>query len=68
MSELVQSLLAGLVLAAVIGTGLAGLVLLKARRHPDGLRGSLEAWFRRPPRSPAPAGKKHYYIPYWLSR
>ena len=68
MNELVQILLAGVVVAAALGMTLAGLVWRSARKHPGGLRGWLEAWFRKPPKSPAPAGKKHYYIPYWLSR
>ena len=69
MTQLVQLLFILVVPLIVVAGALVTLfavgALFNALDNPGALSERIEAAFRRPPKVPKPAGKDHYYRPYW---
>ena len=68
MNELIRTLLFVGLGAAALVVVLAVVAVLVVRARHGSLRQGVDAWFRRPPKTPKMAGKEHYYIPYWQAK
>ncbi len=68
MNELIRTLLfVGIGAGALVVVLATAMALMMRARH-GSLRQGVDAWFRRPPKTPKMAGNEHYYIPYWQAK
>ncbi len=69
MMQLVQFLFVLIVPLVVVAGAVVTLFAIGALfmmlENPAAFTERIEAAFRRPPKIPRPAGKDHYYRPYW---